>query len=293
MKLSLNLETLEQNQALEEETNFLGRIEAIDFINFHLLGRLEARLVEHPSSERLKELAKRAESLQARLEARNDQFFQTLRLKIKSGSYSPEFFKHLFNRYASQPQDDLGYDSLDLLVNGLLRLEHIPEETQAPEAEMVFYQPTPVRVILELVEQAKIGEHDIFYDLGSGLGQVPLLVHLLSGARGKGVEVEPAYHLYAQQSTARLNLPVEFINLDARQTDYSDGTVFFMYTPFKGKLLQTVLERLKVEAQRRTIKVCTYGPCTAEVSRSDWLNCLYQNGNSEESSLVIFDAIRE
>jgi hypothetical protein len=29
---------------------------------------------------------------------------------------------------------------------------------------------------------------------------------------------------------------VEFINVDARQADYSEGTVFFMFTPFRGEI---------------------------------------------------------
>jgi hypothetical protein len=294
LKISLSLETLEQNKALEEETNFLGRVEAIEFINFHLLSRLEARLANRPPAENLRRLIKRAEALQAQLEEKNKQFFQTLRMNIKSGAYSPELFRQYFNQYVwcnSQPkcQDDIGYDSLDLLVNGLLGLALIPVETGARDPEMVFYQPTPVRVILELIDKAKIEEQDVFYDLGSGLGQVPLLVNLLSGARAKGVEVEPAYHVYAQQCASSLNLlNVEFINLDARQANYSDGTIFFMYTPFKGRMLQTVSERLRLEAQKRAIKVCTYGPCTLQVSKSNWLNCLYQNGNNEESKLAIF-----
>jgi hypothetical protein len=112
---------------------------------------------------------------------------------------------------------------------------------------------------------------------------------LLSGARAKGVEIEPAYHLYAQQNASSLNLPnVEFFNIDARYTNYSDGTIFFMYTPFKGKMLETVLEQLRLEAQNRVIKVCTYGPCASQVSKSSWLRCVYQNDNSEESKLAIF-----
>ena len=48
-----------------------------------------------------------------------------------------------------------------------------------------------------------------------------------------------------------LNLSeVDFINVDAREAEYADGTVFFLYTPFEGKMLLEVLGRLKEEAQR-------------------------------------------
>jgi hypothetical protein len=38
-----------------------------------------------------------------------------------------------------------------------------------------------------------ITQADVFFDLGSGLGQVPILVNLLSGAAAKGMEFEPVY----------------------------------------------------------------------------------------------------
>jgi SAM-dependent methyltransferase len=135
-------------------------------------------------------------------------------------------------------------------------------------------------MIFELVEKAHLTGEDVFYDLGSGLGQVSLLVNLLSGVTAKGVEFEPAYCDYARARAADLHLSgVEFINVDARQADYSDGTVFFMYTPFEGKMLQEVLEKLRLEAQRRRISLFTYGPCTPQVSRQNWLKRVDQNGD--------------
>ena len=130
---------------------------------------------------------------------------------------------------------------------------------------MVSYQPSPARVILELVEKANLKPEDVFFDVGSGLGQVAILVALLSGARAKGVEFEPAYCDYARQCAKELNLShVEFINMDASEMDYSDGTVFYIYTPFEGKLLDKLLEKLKGEAHKRMIWVYTYGPCTVQ-----------------------------
>jgi hypothetical protein len=100
-------------------------------------------------------------------------------------------------------------------------------------------------------------------------------VNLLSGARAKGVEFEPAFCEYARACAADLNLSqVEFINVDARQADFSDGTVFFMYTPFEGKLLQEVLEKLHQVSRTKMIKLFTYGPCTLPVSRQSWLKCV-------------------
>ena len=77
------------------------------------------------------------------------------------------------------------------------------------------------------------------------------------------------------------------MNLDARDADYSDGTIFFMYTPFTGRLLQEVLEKLEGESRKRTITICTYGPCTLQVSNQGWLRRIDQNTN-HEYELAVF-----
>ena len=59
-----------------------------------------------------------------------------------------------------------------------------------------------------------------------------------------------------------LSQQVRFLNFDACNVDYTDGTVFFMYTPFTGKLLDAVLATLARQARHRPITLCTYGACT-------------------------------
>jgi hypothetical protein len=109
-------------------------------------------------------------------------------------------------------------------------------------------------------------------DVGAGLGHVPLLVNLLGGVAARGIEIEPAYCEIAAGWAADLGLSqVLFIQGDARYANYSEGTVFFLYTPFSGYMLAEVLERLRVESQRRRIRLFTYGPCTLQVARQPWL----------------------
>jgi hypothetical protein len=178
--------------------------------------------------------------------------------------------------------DESGYDSLDVFLNGLLLIQPLPTPTKPGEPGLVFYQQTPARIIFQLVEKAHLTRQDAFCDLGSGLGHVPILVHLLTGAAAKGIEFEPAYCDYARACAADLNLSgVEFINVDARTADYSEANVFFMYTPFEGHVLQQVLARLRGESRRRRIRLFTYGPCTPHVSRESWLERQGRNGNHE------------
>ena len=169
-------------------------------------------------------------------------------------------------------QDTTGYDNLDIFLNGLLANQNLPVELQDREPEMIYYQKTPARLILELIDKAAFKPQDVFFDLGSGLGQVVILVNLLSSVISKGVEFEPAFCNYAKSCADNLKLnDVEFMNADARYADYSSATVFFMYTPFEGKILQETLQNLKGEAKNRKIKLFTFGPCTPEVANENWL----------------------
>ncbi len=137
---------------------------------------------------------------------------------------------------------------------------------------MVFYQKTPARIILNHINKSEFKSKDVFFDLGSGLGQVVVLVNLLTGIKSIGVEYEPDFCRYARSRAEVLNLPdVEFINEDARYADYSSGTVFFLYTPFEGKILDDVLQKLKKESKNRKIKILTYGSCTPVVANQLWL----------------------
>ncbi len=271
-----------ENRALAQETNLAGRIKAIDYIEFHIIDRIEGLLVTNSQAKELASLKQLGESTRNRLEEINDRLFQRLGAGITSGNYTGADLKHQLAEYVVVPGekngDDGGYDSLDMFVNGLLRIDSAPQETKAREADMVFYQPTPARIILELVE--KVTREDVFYDLGSGLGQVPILVNLLNGVVARGIEFEPAYCDYARQCAQRLGLSgVKFTNIDAREADLSDGTIFFMYTPFQGEMLQEVLTRLRDESRNKAIRLYTYGPCTPRVSRQSWLERLDHNGD--------------
>jgi len=280
-EVQADLEASERNAALYEEAKFASRAEALDHLEFHILDRIEGLLQAPNPPTELLPLQGRAEDVKRRLEAIDAALFQRLRADIRAGRCRGASLLALITTYVGrgtngeQAQQKIGYDTLDVFTNGLFPDLALPSETQTREPEMVFYQKTPARIIFELVEKAQLTSEDVLYDLGSGLGHVAILVNLLSGATAKGVEVEPTYCAYANACAAELNLSrVTFIQADARTADYSDGTVFFLYTPFEGRMLQEVLERLRVEARSRSIRLFTYGPCTLHLAQQDWLQCV-------------------
>lgn len=288
LEIESHIREIEKDFLLYEEKNFDTRIDAIDLLDFHIIGEIEGLLNKAAQTDKLILLKLRAEKAMGTLEEINANLFKKLRGKICMEKCRGEKFKDLIKEYVdfkishNNHQEEAGYDNLDVFINGLLPYKAIPEQTKELESEMVYYQKTPARIVFELAESAHFMNNDVFFDLGSGLGQVAILVNLLSGIKVNGVEFEPAFCGYARECAVELNLPdVTFINADAREADYSAGTIFFMYTPFSGKMLQEVLEILRKESLKRKIKIITYGPCTNRVALQSWLNF----GNSKADSI--------
>jgi hypothetical protein len=123
-----------------------------------------------------------------------------------------------------------------------------------------------------MVDQVKFKTHDIFYDLGSGLGLVVGLVHILTGVRCEGVEYQPSYFQYAQQLAKDFNLEgVTFINTDVQEVDLSEGTIFYLFNPFGGDIFEAVMANLSLLAEKKPLTVCSYGSCTEQIAQLPWL----------------------
>jgi len=283
-EIQADIQAIEQDVAIHQEINFNNRANVIDFIDFHIIDRIEGLLQNPEQTEELNILQQRAEKVKTDLEKIDNDLFTQLRENIRTGIYTGASFRKAIDQYFEHdvsPADNIGYDNLDDFINGLLSHQAIPEATTEREPEMVFYQKTPARIIFEMATLAHLGPDDVFFDLGSGLGQVAILVNLISRATTKGVEYEPAYCNYANTCAQQLNLSnVEFINTDARLADYAQGTVFFLYTPFAGEILQTVLEILQKESLKRPIRIFTYGPCSEAIAQQNWLSCV--NGKADD-----------
>lgn len=218
----------------------------------------------------------RAKRFKAKLESANEEVYESARAEIISNGSSRLLQRWLLDRAicgeAGPPWPGLGFDLRDEIVSGVLQLSE-PEETELPRSpEMVAYQPTPVRHIPELIAASEISQEDVFVDVGSGLGHVPLLVSLLTGSRTLGVELQPAYVASAEECAGRLRLQSSrFIATDARCADLASGTVFYLFSPFTGTILMDVLDKLQMESIERRIRVCSLGPCTRVLADQVWL----------------------
>jgi hypothetical protein len=238
-------------------------------------------------------LHQRAKALRMRLEAANSELYQSVRSDIVRGGQPRTLLQWLEDSTSDNeprgPLPGLGFDYRDELVSGVLELLEPSEPNLQPLPEMVPYQPTPVRHVLHLIAAAAVAEDDVFVDLGSGLGHVPLLVSMLTGAQSLGVEVQATYVASARKCAQSLRLSrVQFIAEDVRNADLSRGTIFYLYSPFKGSILADMLSALRRESMRRPIKICSLGPCTRRVSNETWLKA---SAWSDTGRITVFDSL--
>jgi len=188
---------------------------------------------------------------------------EQVRSLIAAGARDPSAFRAALARIAP--------DARDACVDRALGLGPIPDDGPELPRGCVPYLPCPVDALVRLVERAGVQASDVFVDVGAGPGRAAALVHLMTGARVIGLEIQPALVAAARDLTARLRLPdVAFVDGDAPQltTALSVGSVFFLYCPFSGDRLAAVLATLATLARTRTIRVCCVDlplpPC-------DWL----------------------
>ena len=257
--------SLSEAERLRERLDALNRLDA-EFGGF---------ASEAPASRTSSQVYRDARTLRRRLEAANAELYHSVRSEIVRGR--PSTLLRWLQNSADQngsgsPSPGQGFDWRDELVSDVFQLPE-PSETDLHRLpEMVPYQPTPVRHILHLIAASLFSKDDVFVDLGSGLGHVPLLVFMLAGVQSVGIEVEAAYVASAKQCAEGLRLSrVQFVAEDARAADLSSGTVFYLYSPFTGSILKDVLSMLQKESTHRSIRICSLGPCTNTVANETWL----------------------
>jgi hypothetical protein len=267
------LEELEADSSLLELRQLRRRSEVLDDLDA-MFGSIDSAAFGGGVDQAL--IHRRAKELRARLERVNSELYRSIRLEIRRG-IDPRALLRWIEASASDgesgsPVPGLSYDFRDEFASGVLQLREPSSAEVHRGDEMVFYQPTPVRHILHLIASCALSEADVLVDLGAGLGHVVLLASMLTGARGIGIEMEPAYVRSARECARSFGLSrVLFLQQDAREADFSDGSVFYLYTPFTGTILTDVLDRLRREGAGRPIRVCTFGPCTWAVAKEPWL----------------------
>jgi len=174
------------------------------------------------------------------------------RARVVAGALPPAEFRRRLLAVPA-PQRDTWLD----LVLGI---DGVPEDSAELPRGCVPYLPCSVDVLLRMIEAAGVGERDVFVDVGAGLGRSLLLTHLLTRATALGIEVQSHLARAARALAAGLNLSrcsIDDGDASALTGSLAGGSVFFLYCPFSGQRLETLLDALESVASSREIRICT------------------------------------
>ncbi len=118
---------------------------------------------------------------------------------------------------------------------------------QLPTEEVPFIT-TPDNVTLEMLTIAGVGPDDYVMDLGSGDGRIVITAAKRFGARGLGVEIDPALVARSNDNARSAGVAdrAVFREQDLFKTDFSPATVITMYLlPDVNLALRPALLQLK------------------------------------------------
>lgn len=132
--------------------------------------------------------------------------------------------------------------TLILMLAGSHAFASEAEEAKWPARKLdVWYVPTPEAVVDRMLYMAKVKPLDVVYDLGCGDGRMVIAAAKKYGARGVGVDLDPARIREAKRNAkaAGVDQFVEFRVEDMFKTDVKEATVVLLY------LLPELNRRLK------------------------------------------------
>lgn len=286
-RLRFVIEKLEEDSLLFQQDSLRERLLAMDELDA-VAGGCASTI---SGALAFAEIEVRALALQSRLESANAELYQYLRTEILCGQMQP-ILRWLddLNPEAQNalPYPGLGFDARDDFMASLFQHSDPGDVSSLGSREMIAYQPTPVRHVLRLLKTVTLSADDLFVDLGSGMGHVPLMMSMLGGVRSLGIEIEPAYVANAERCSSALQLrDASFVTADVRDADFSKGTIFYLYSPFTGSILKQVLGCLREQSLTRQIKVCSLGPCTCTLAKEGWLKV---SGPLDPNSITLFES---
>ena len=103
--------------------------------------------------------------------------------------------------------------------------------TVVAQTKLAPFVATPSDVVDRMLRLAAVGPTDVVYDLGSGDGRIVIAAAKTFGARGVGVDIDPALIEQARANATAAGVAdrATFKLEDAMTADVSDATVVTLY----------------------------------------------------------------
>jgi hypothetical protein len=212
----------------------------------------------------------------AALRAVSRQRHAPLRARIASGELGRGGLRELFDAVPALERDHF--------VEEVLGIAYPPLDEGAPGSDLMSYAPSGYDEIVYAFDQSKLAAGERLLDLGAGLGKVVMLAELLTGAAGFGVEYDPRLCQLGNEACGELGLRGQRLEArDARDLQSFDADVVFMYLPFSGEVLATVLARLLSDERPRylcagALELQRYPELAPVGSPQSWLNVYARRG---------------
>jgi predicted RNA methylase len=149
--------------------------------------------------------------------------------------------------------------------------------------DLAPYVPTPIEVVERMLELAEVTREDVVYDLGSGDGRIVIHAATRRGARGVGVEIDPALVALSTRAALREGVGhlVRFLHQDALTVDLTPATVVTLYLSRDANLALRPALRRQLRAGARVVShahdMGDWAPARVErvISRSGHEHTLY------------------
>jgi len=124
----------------------------------------------------------------------------------------------------------------------------LAQKAGPPRKPDVPYIPTTETAVKAMLELAEVKRSDIVYDLGCGDGRIVIAAAKRYGARGVGIDIDPALVREAKKNARQAGVErrVEFREQDLFQSNFREATVVTLFLlPVVNKRLLPQLEALK------------------------------------------------
>src|SRR5262245_21029485 len=121
--------------------------------------------------------------------------------------------------------------ALSLLLAAAVAVGLHAQTTAPQKAPDVPFVPTDEKIVTKMLEMAKVTKTDHLIDLGSGDGRIVIAAAKRYGAKGMGVEIDPALVQQARENARAAGVAdrATFVEGDLFETDIRDATVITMY----------------------------------------------------------------
>ena len=180
--------------------------------------------------------------------------------RLRSGSLGHAAFRAHWEELGFAPHAEGAGTPADDFLDGMFHVSRLAVD-EARAAFAMLNLASRAERVADFLGVTQPQADDVVFDLGSGSGKLALTVAASTAARVRGVELVGAYVDEASRCAAHLGLGnSDFVQADVRELDLSQGTIFYLYYPFHGRVAQAVAQTLGRLGRAGDITIYASGP---------------------------------